>query len=215
MSEIQKHDHLLIETPPEVIGFAATRSFGAGFRVLPRNRENHAELLERQWRAIWAKHDEEDSKTSPIVAVPAKEGIYVHFEGAPDYNLKIDSLEDKRQGIILLNSTTKESHAPDGIHEVENAVVFVPNSKRNSFLKKIESYMQSEPSAKGTYKNQRLMESIEAIKYAFWDTMWTGKEEDRPGEVPVWCEAWIRNDKRTVYEQNAEMSLHFLIYVQN
>ena len=62
MSEIQKHDHLLIETPPEVIGFAATRSFGAGFRVLPGNRENHAELLERQWRAIWAKHDEEDSK---------------------------------------------------------------------------------------------------------------------------------------------------------
>ena len=209
MSEIQKHDHLLIETPPEVIGFAATRSFGAGFRVLPRNRENHAELLERQWLAIWAKHDEEDSKTSPIVAVPAKEGIYVHFEGAPDYNLKIDSLEDKRQGIILLNSTTKESHAPDGIHEVENAVVFVPNSKRNSFLKKIESYMQSEPSAKGTYKNQRLMESIEAIKYAFWDTMWTGKEEDRPGEVPVWCEAWIRNDKRTVYEQNAENVIAF------
>ena len=57
-------------------------------------------------------------KTSPTVAVPAKEGIYVHFEGAPDYNLKIDSLEDKRQGIILFNSTTKESHAPDGIHEV-------------------------------------------------------------------------------------------------
>lgn len=209
MFEIQKHDHLLIDTPPEVIGFTATRSFGAEFRVLPRNRENHAELLERQWRAIWAKHDDEERKISPIVAVPAKEGIYVHFEGAPDYNLKIDSLEDKRQGIILLNSTIKEKHAPDGTHEVENAVVYVPNNKRNSFLKKIESYVQSEPSAKGTYKNQPLMESIEAIKYAFWDAMWTGREEDRPAEVPVWCEAWIRNDKHTVDEQNAENVIAF------
>ncbi len=209
MSEIKRHDHLLINNPPEVIGFAATRSFGAEFRVLPRNRETHGELLERQWRAIWAKRDEDESKASRIVAVPAKEGIYVHFEGAPDCNLKIDSLEDKRQGIILLNSTTKMDHAPNGTHEVENAVVYVPNSKRNSFLKKIESYVQSDPSAKGTYKYQPLMESIEAIKYAFWDAMWTGREEDRPTEVPVWCEAWIRNDKHTVDEQNAENVIAF------
>ena len=40
-----------------------------------------------------------------------------------------------------------------GEHEVENAVVYVPNNKRNSFLKKIEDYVQSEPSEKGTFKN--------------------------------------------------------------
>jgi len=209
MAEVQKHDHLLIETPPDVIGFAATRSFGAEFRVLSRNRENHAQLLERQWRAIWAKHDEDENRPSRIVAVPTKEGVYVHFEGAPDCNLKIDSLEDKRQGIILLNSTTKENQTPDGTHEIENAVVFVPSSKRNSFLSKIERYVQSEPSAKGTYRNQPLMESIEAIKYAFWDAMWTGKEADRPSDIPVWCEVWIRNDKHTVDEQSAENVLAF------
>lgn len=78
MSEIQKHDHLLIETPPEVIGFAAIRSFGAGFRVLPRNRENHAELLERQWRAIWAKHDDEESKVSLLLLyLQKKESMFI------------------------------------------------------------------------------------------------------------------------------------------
>lgn len=52
MSEIQKHDHLLIETPPTVIGFSSVRSFGAEFRSRPRNRATHGELLESQWRAI-------------------------------------------------------------------------------------------------------------------------------------------------------------------
>ena len=95
MSEIQKHDHLLIETPPTVIGFSSVRSFGAEFRSRPRNRATHGELLESQWRAIWAKHDEDEATKPHIVALPAKDGIYVHFEGAPDCNLKIDSLEDK------------------------------------------------------------------------------------------------------------------------
>lgn len=209
MEEVIKHDHLFIELPPESIGFTATRSFGAEFRTLPRNRVDHGELLESQWRAIWAKHDEEEKHTSSIVAIPTKEGIYVHFEGAPDYNLKIDSLEDKRQGIILLNATTKLEREADGEHEVENAVVYVPNSKRDSFLKKIQSYMESAPSPKGTFRNQRLLESIETIKTAFWDAMWTGKEEDQPKDIPVWCEVWIRNDRHNVEEENYDVVLNF------
>ena len=45
----------------------------------------------------------------------------------------------------------------------------------------------------------------EAIKIAFWDAMWTGKEEDQPKDLPVWCEVWIRNDKRTVEEENCDI----------
>lgn len=209
MSEIQKHDHLLIETPPTVIGFSSVRSFGAEFRSRPRNRATHGELLESQWRAIWAKHDEDEATKPHIVALPAKDGIYVHFEGAPDCNLKIDSLEDKRQGIVLLNAMTHLSSDKSGEHEVENAVVYVPNNKRNSFLKKIEDYVQSEPSEKGTFKNQKLMESIEKIRFAFWDSMWTGRPEDRPQDTPLWCEVWLRNDKRTVVDANVENVTRF------
>ena len=209
MSEIQKHDHLLIETPPTVIGFSSVRSFGAEFRSRPRNRATHGELLESQWRAIWAKHDEDEATKPHIVALPAKDGIYVHFEGAPDCNLKIDSLEDKRQGIVLLNAMTHLSSDESGEHEVENAVVYVPNNKRNSFLKKVEDYVQSEPSEKGTFKNQKLMESIEKIRFAFWDSMWTGRPEDRPQDTPLWCEVWLRNDKRTVVDANVENVTRF------
>ena len=209
MLEIQKHDHLLIETPPTVIGFSSVRSFGAEFRSRPRNRATHGELLESQWRAIWAKYDEDEATKPHIVALPAKDGIYVHFEGAPDCNLKIDSLEDKRQGIVLLNAMTHLSSDESGEHEVENAVVYVPNNKRNSFLKKIEDYVQSEPSEKGTFKNQKLMESIEKIRFAFWDSMWTGRPEDRPQDTPLWCEVWLRNDKRTVIDANVENVTRF------
>jgi len=209
MAEIEKHEHIVVETPPETVDFTATRSFGAEFRTLPRVRKDHGELLERQWRAIWAKHDEHAEKSPAVVVIPAKEGIYVHFEGAPDCNLKTDSLENKQQGIILLNSTTKTIQSDDDEHNVESAVVYVPINKRNYFLNRVEQYIHSEPSSKGNFKHQKLMESIETIKSAFWDAMWTGKEDDRPTDISVWCEAWLRNDGHTVSERNVENTTKF------
>ena len=113
------------------------------------------------------------------------------------------------RAIVLLNAMTHLSSDESGEHEVENAVVYVPNNKRTSFLKKIEDYVQSEPSEKGTFKNQKLMESIEKIRFAFWDSMWTGRPEDRPQDTPLWCEVWLRNDKRTVVDANVENVTRF------
>lgn len=124
-----------------------------------------------------------------IAAIHYKDGMYLEFSGAQNYDLAIKSLENLSSGIRLLNVKTEDNAI--------KATVYVPNGKESIFLKKVQAYADSSLSG-GKLKNNDLISSIESIRLAVLESFWVGKNEDIPSDnTPTWCEVWLRYDTKT------------------
>ena len=128
-------------------------------------------------------------------------GIYVEIVGAPNCELPLDSLDTTRD--FKLRSCRKA-----GDHEI--ALVFIPEARRNNFLRKVEQYLDpTKDGAKGPW-NHNLIDSIAEIKLADLRSFWT----DDPALFPenphqlVWWELWL---KRRPTDQNALQIAHSLV----
>ena len=125
-----------------------------------------------------------------MAAIKCKEGTYLEFTGVAEFDLAIKSLENRRQGIRLLNVRQDE------INNTIKATVYIPSGKENYFIKKIEDYADESKNNKyGTPKNNDLVSSIDDVKVALLDAFWTSRPEDMPNEIPIWCEIWLRYDQ--------------------
>lgn len=132
-----------------------------------------------------------------VAAIKYKDGTYLEFSGAAEYELAVKSLENKKQGIHLLNVRHDEET------KTVKATVYIPAGKESYFIKKVEDYADEEKNTKsGNPKNNNLVGSIEDIKLALLDSFWIGKREHMPTEIAVWCEVWLRYD----YNANAHES---------
>ncbi|MDR1533556.1 MAG: S8 family peptidase [Planctomycetota bacterium] len=159
-------------------------------KLPPRDRGVHGGKLRREWTAIWAKAKKE-GEFRTAVSKPAKDGVYIEFEGAPGYDLKTKSLEDRGAGIRLLNVYTVHSEKAPA-KEIVRATVFIPSGKQNYFLGKITGYIK-ENTARGKPKNAPLIQSIEEIRIAVFASFWRDDAGLMPrGTTAVWCEVWLR-----------------------
>lgn len=105
------------------------------------------------------------------------------------------SLEDKKQGIRLLN--IKEDKESNTI----KATVYIPDGKQAVFLKKVEDYADVKKVSKsGNPKNNDLISSIDDIRIAMVESFWFGKLSDMPNMIPLWCEVWLRYGNDNDYE---------------
>ena len=150
------------------------------------NRQNskaHAKFIERKLNECY----ERSATQKQVAAIRYKEGVYLEFSSASKHDLAIKSLENRTQGIRLLNVKSDEET------ETIRATVYIPAGKESYFIKKIEAYA-SEVTEKGFPKNNDLIRSIEDIRVAMLDSFWIGKLEDIPNEIAQWCEVWIRYD---------------------
>lgn len=123
-----------------------------------------------------------------VAAIRYKDGLYLEFSGAENYDLHTKALENyqSKSGIRLLNIRQ------DG--NVTRATVYVPAGKENYFLERVQAFSDSLESL-GQHrspKNNDLVRSIEDVKLAVLESFWVGKPEDMPGETAVWCEVWLR-----------------------
>ena len=121
----------------------------------------------------------------------------------PDFNLAIQSLEDLRKNIRLIN--VREKSIPVANEDQEQtyqvttlATVYVPNEQRQFFLNKIEKYLNEQtPSNKP--KNQPLINNIADIQKALSvDSFWIDSRDLIPAENQVWTEVWLRDDGTNV-----------------
>ena len=87
----------------------ATRGGSAKFRAPPRDRTRHAQKLLDQIRAVRDSADEQLAKSPAASNLHFIPGV---FEGAPDHELAIDSLENKPAGIRVLNVRTEGQECP-------------------------------------------------------------------------------------------------------
>ena len=122
-------------------------------------------------------------------AIKYKEGMYLEFSGEKNYELATKSLENRTQGIRLLNIRTED--------ETVKATVYVPEGKESYFLKKVADYEGEDRTAKGNRKNEDLVSSIENIKLAMLDSFWTDKPELIPTDQIVRCEVWFRYEVKS------------------
>jgi|LSQX01.1.fsa_nt_gb hypothetical protein len=171
--------HIFLSNTVETAPYSSLQKRGS-FRLRDRDVRTHADLITRKLR-----QSNQDDTLRRATAVRYREGVYLEFTGAPDHDLATKSLENRRQGIRLLNVQE------DG--NVTKALVYIPAGKESYFLQKVEAYA-SRLTPAGKPRNKDLVESIEDVRLAVFRSFWTGNTGDMPTDVPVWCEVWLRYD---------------------
>ncbi len=157
-----------------------------GANNLPPRDERHVDrILELYQYAI--RQEEEELKHVDVKEL--RDGYYLRFENAPDYDLAIDALDRKRIGHIV---SVKEEKTDKGV--VTSAVLFLKKDKKNWLDEKADEYKHKAP--KEGQKNQPntpLIESIENISAVGMASLWMGKEE-MPTDAKEWVELWFQSN---------------------
>lgn len=93
-----------------------------------------------------------------------------------------------RQGVRLLNVRQ--------VGDVTRATVFIPSGKERFFLDRVEAYGDPhQVTKKGKPRHEKLVSSIEDIRLAIVDSLWTGSDDKRPADLKQWLEVWLRTGK--------------------
>ncbi|HCS10327.1 MAG TPA: hypothetical protein DIV40_02615 [Clostridiales bacterium] len=150
-----------------------------------RIRKSHGELLEKQFLSAWELANELIQERVAVSA-PVRDGVYLEIKGKQGFDLLTKSLEDIRQHVRLLN-IKKENN------EVISATVYVPNKKRDFFLKKINRYIETD--------EEKVVSTIESINLAFVEALWIGDKESIPYKNSIWCEVWLRVESNEDYNR--------------
>lgn len=103
-----------------------------------RDRASHGAGLLRQLDLAWK---ENDRQRAMFASIKDRKGTYIEFQGAENYNLVTKSLEDVRQGVLLLN-VREEVHTNSD--KIQSATVFVPSGKECFFNQKVQKYLDKE-----------------------------------------------------------------------
>lgn len=179
---IEKKNLFLSDTK-ERIDYTSAGRFGTNKFPIRDNAKNHSQyIIEKIHRC-----NQENLSSKQVAAIRHKEGMYLEFSGLQDYDLKVQSLENRVQGIRLLKVWEED--------QTKKALVYVPAGKESYFLKKVESYGEEVLPGKNP-KNNDLVRTIEDVQLATIRSFWVGKTNDMPNENPCACEIWFRYDDK-------------------
>lgn len=159
------------------------------FSFLLRNRQKHGEMLRDQLDVVIRKGTAQQQAAQAV-----EKGVYIEFEGEPGYDLKVESLKDKKAGIKLVSVT--EIAGDKNTPKLTRATVFVPEGKISHFIKKVEEYLDPAKETKKYQKpkNQKLIESISNIRLATLRSLWTEVDAFPSPDELLWWEIWLRTD---------------------
>lgn len=180
----------MTERKPHILlgGFANHEDFrsrrtGRNPIIPPQDRNSHGQFLAQQYSRLLSRfQDQRDELPEPVTA---DIGIYVEIIGAPGCDLPLDSLDTSRD--FKLRSCRK-------VDGCEVAIVFIPESRRDVFQRKIEQYLDPGKDGKGGPRNHSLIDSIAEIKLADLKSFWTDDESLYPtnSQQQVWWELWLK-----------------------
>jgi hypothetical protein len=181
--------HLFLRNSYAQVNYTPPQSRGKELRIPQRNRGQHSHKLDRQLNTAW-QTAMQISHQRTAISLPTRTGIYLEFKSQVNADLVTQSLENIRSGIRLLN--IKEIRHGEEVYTV--ATVYVPTGKEGYFLKKIQQY-SSENIKSGKPKNETLINSIEDIRLAVFESFWPEHERGyMPGNASIWCEVWLRTE---------------------
>lgn len=182
MSELP---HLFVTEYAQPFNYTANRA-RSNPNIPQRDRHLHSQLLVAKFDQI--RHNQQQNLNQRNVALlPTRDGSYLEFKSLGNHDLITKSLEDIRLGVRLLNVRDIDVN---GIKETF-ATVFVPLGKEQHFLNKVTDYRDN-LTAGGNPRNQPLVASIEDVREALIECLWTDTPETLPQANQLWCEIWIR-----------------------
>ena len=182
----ETHRHFILEGVTETERYRS-RGGGSSRVVIPQeDRPEHAARLRAGLSEVHA--------AASRLALEAEEpvegfGVQVEFEGFPDLELAFEKLPRETQGIELRNVRVRG--------KTTLANVFVPTGKLDHFEKLIRDYLGHKRNKNGhPIDNQKLLDTIRAIRTASVQALWTDDAEEMPeDEEPFWCEVWLAHPR--------------------
>lgn len=153
-----------------------------------RNRVQHGEfLMQRFGEAMQESATQRQNARDLIPEAPEPDGIYLQIQSEPEIQLALSSLEMQRSNIELLAVTT--------FNNSTIATIFLPDSKRDLFFRKLQRYtLENGPN--GLPKGNNLVARIADLKLATLKSLWTDNPDLYPAEgVEIWWEVWLRRDQ--------------------
>lgn len=183
-----KYPLIFINNTKENLSYTSPQSGGTGYRLPPRGRSAHGNKILRSLENSWRQFQGIQSQRGAVSAT-TRDGIYLEFRSRAGFDLVTKSLEDIRQGVRLLN--VKSILENDQVITI--ATVYIPAGKENYFISKVQAYLNEE-TKKGNPKNAPLVDSIEDVTLAIFESFWQDKPHLIPGDGPEWCEVWLRTE---------------------
>ena len=178
----ERKRHILVD------GFVTNEDFrsrrtGRNPIIPPQDRLAHGQYLSSRYTALVGQFEAQRVQIENPITEDV--GIYIEIVSAPGCELPLDSLDTSRD--FKLRSCRKEED-----HEV--ALVFIPESRRDVFQRKLEQYLDPEKDGKGGPRNHNLVDSVAEIKLADLRSFWTDDPVDFPGDPDqaVWWELWLK-----------------------
>ena len=171
--------------------------FSGGRASVPLwDRARHSAVLEGALLHALAAADAQMTAREVDIA-GGTAGFYLAFELHSSQAGLLDKLEDRRGREHIELVSVHPSQTDDKIE----ATVFVPASKRDTFLKKVEDY-RTKDTRSGKPQNEPLVASIDTVRLAHARSLYT----DAPDLFPVvgrnaWWEVWLRPNSRAVFER--------------
>ncbi|MFN8714867.1 MAG: S8 family peptidase [Bacteroidota bacterium] len=203
------HKHLFIsENVKSSEKYKAQSKQAANPRIPARIRADQSQKLLQEFESIWQQKEQLQQQRG-AEHIATRQGTYIQFTSAANHDLITKSLEDLKKGIRLLN--IKEISVGEEQTQV-SATVYVPNGKEGHFITKIQKYQQEE-TPKGRPKNAPLVNSIEDVRIALLEGLWTDNPQLIPNENTKWCEAWLNINTKENQEQ--EQIAQFFATLQN
>jgi hypothetical protein len=146
-----------------------------------QDRFSHGQNLSTQYAKILHFHDQLSGQNTHET-ITQEAGIYVEITSVDSIKLPLDKLDNT-------SFQLRSCKQIDG-HEV--ALIFIPDSKRAIFSKKIEEYLNPEKDGTNSPKNHDLLARISQVQLANLKSFWTDAPEDFPTnrEEEVWWELW-------------------------
>lgn len=150
---------------------------GSGFSG---DRGRHGSTLVQQYEAALA---------APVDA-PEVSGTYISFLSFPGLELAVESLDVQRSGEQPELVAVREADSVDG--PVQVATVYVPDGKKEYFLKRLTQYVES--SSEDKARNAALVDGIQSIRRATIRELWTDSDGTYPTDSSEtrWWEVWLR-----------------------
>lgn len=175
--------HFVLHNTSKTEPYASPGRAGPKPPVPPQNRIHHAAVLREQLQEVAAAQGSlvaQQKDANLEVGV----GIQVEFESFDSVRLATESLARDRSGIELMNVRKRE--------EKVLATVFVPDGKLVHFERILTAYAEQETQS-GQPKNQPLVDAIQTVRAATFESLWTDAPEALPADMeqPIWWEAWL------------------------
>src|SRR5665213_1238478 len=159
--------HIYLPDHGESESFTSPMSGGGTETVPLRNRGQHAASLEQALTQALAAADVQIAQRDANIA-GGTQGFYLEFELPASQVGLLDRLEDRRGKQHIELVSVHPAQAQDKIA----ATVFVPASKRDSFLKKVEAY-RTQQTASGKPQNEPLVASVDTVRLAQARSLYT------------------------------------------